>query len=564
MKIFETTNLVSSVSEKLNQRMQVQRIELQIRTFSNKSITGLASFDIIFIGNTKCLLSVIVDITERKKNEIELVLARKQAEEANKLKTEFLANMSHEIRTPMNAILGFSEIIKDRIGADAEIAEYLNGIQKSGSSLILIINDILDMAKIEAGKMEINYTPICPLTIINEVKDVFVMVAKQKKIDIHLFIDETLPNAVMLDELRLRQVLFNIVGNAVKFTEKGSVIINIFKNNKITSGETNLIDLVIEVKDTGIGMKPEQMTEIFEPFRQQHGKVAKYGGNGLGLSITKRLVQLMNGSFEVESKFGFGSTFSIMLPNLVLANSENTVIATDFKANKIRFIENTILLVEDIATNREVIKGYLADSNLHIDEAENGKIALTMLKRKSYKLVLLDLHMPKLNGEQLLQKLRANPTFEKLPVIIITANGKQTEIEKLKQYTASYLVKPISKSQLISELLRYLPQIIEEETSKELLAAQVNEHNLQISYSPKLKEALETWFLMSSSARKSLNTDKLKLNLIELENIGEEYHCLPIVAVANELANAVKTFSIGKINEKLIELEVLFDALKTD
>ncbi len=264
-------------------------------------------------GKPSRMVGTHTDISERKKTEANLQKAKAEAEIANRLKSQFLANMSHDIRTPMNAILGFAEILKDKVGDNSELLEYLSGIQKSGNNLIHLISDILDIAKIEAGRLEIVYSPVNLNSIISDIKQIFSIQTAQKKLKFEITIDDNLPRSIFLDELRLRQVLFNVIGNAVKFTEKGGVDVNVRGFLK----DSNHIDLLFEITDTGIGISESDMDTIFEPFKQQQGQSSH---SGLGLSIAKRLVEMMKGTITFQSQEGKGSKFIITISDIAIAN----------------------------------------------------------------------------------------------------------------------------------------------------------------------------------------------------------------------------------------------------
>lgn len=350
--------------------------------------------------NTLALL--FTDITKRRlmelalqENEIKkkifeesLTKAKQEAEAANRLKMEILANMSHEIRTPINAVLGFAEILKDKIPFNLEIIEYLDGIQKSGKNLIQLINGILDLAEIEAGKLEINYNAVNLMNLIEELKQIFFLQVFQKKTEIIVFMDETLPQDVLVDELRLRQVLFNLIGNAVKFTDKGNISVNFYSVHK--NSKKDCITLLVEVEDTGIGIQESEIDKIFEPFNQgKHKGKIKYGGSGLGLSITKRLVERMNGEIWVESRVGGGTKFSILLKNLqVVENwdkrkySKNTNKEESWKdfrlANQLKYSLEKLQLSEE----------FIEQWNIWYKESEIARklINTTLLKEQFGKL----------------------------------------------------------------------------------------------------------------------------------------------------------------------------------
>jgi PAS domain S-box-containing protein len=428
---------------------------------SNGDVRDVEMFPTPFeIEGKKVLFSIINDITERKKLEADkaqtieyLRLAKEEAEKANRLKSEFLAHMSHDIRTPMNSVIGFTEIIKDKLGANSEVNSELEAIQKSGKTLIGLLNDILDLARIEAGLMEMKLTSVSLKNIIEDVLEIFSPQAKSKNIDFILNFSETMPHFFLLDELRMRQILLNLIGNAIKFTEKGAITLNLrgFENLK------NLYDVEIDIMDTGIGIPKQDFSKIFEPFIQQRFQDSKrYGGSGLGLSITKRLVELMNGKIFLESEVGKGTKFTVKLFGLIASDfTEEKKVVLPWET--IEFLKSRILLVEDVEENRKVVKGLLRKTNLEIVEAENGKLAIERLKNETFDLILMDIQMPILDGREASILIKENPEYKHIPIVILSADAMQEEIADYKNYSESYLPKPIEKKMLFEILANYLP-----------------------------------------------------------------------------------------------------------
>ncbi|MCU7495699.1 MAG: hypothetical protein HF314_17565 [Ignavibacteria bacterium] len=268
------------------------------------------------------LASLVIDSFEQGKK---LTLAKEAAESASRAKSMFLANISHEFRTPLNVIMGFAELLKSEVH-DRKSREYLSGITDSGKGLLKLINDILDLSKIEAERIEIKREPVNPYLLLNEISRIFSQTLRQKSVDFKMEIDPGVPGKLMLDEVRLRQILFNLIGNAVKFTNSGRVTLRLKAN--IKERESGKTDLFFEVSDTGIGIPEDQFELIFESFRQREGQsTKKYGGTGLGLTITKRLIEMMQGSISVESRLGQGSTFRFNLPDVeIISGSEDHAI----------------------------------------------------------------------------------------------------------------------------------------------------------------------------------------------------------------------------------------------
>ena len=397
---------------------------------------------------------IVRDITAEKFAREELGRAVAAAESANKAKTEFLANMSHEIRTPMNAILGFSELLTGLV-REPKAKSYLAAIHSSGRTLLQLINDILDLSKIEAGKLELEYENISVGAILGEVQQIFSQKAAQKDVALRVELDPALPAGLMFDEIRLRQILFNSVGNALKFTEEGSVTLR--ARRVAVSGRADVIRLVLEVEDTGIGIPESEQARIFEAFTQQAGQsTKKHGGTGLGLTITQRLVEMMGGSIELHSVPGRGSCFRFIFNEVAVVGREKAVAREVVPVVDInQFEPATVLVVDDVELNRDLFRAFFENTRHRFLEAVNGRDGVDMARREQPDLILMDVRMPVMDGVQATHKLKDDPDLRHIPVIIVTASAMRSEEQELKPIADGFLRKPVSRADLTGQLKHF-------------------------------------------------------------------------------------------------------------
>lgn len=400
--------------------------------------------------NDNEVIAIVRNVSERKKYERELTEERDRANQANRAKSEFLANMSHEIRTPMNAILGFSEALYHKMESPQH-QKMLKSILSSGNLLLSLLNDILDLSKIEAGMLEISPQPVDLGNIIQEIKILFLSKAEKKNVEINMRSSSNFPRFLMLDEIRIKQVIFNLVGNAIKFTHIGFVNI---KTSFDSDGSEKGI-LHIDVEDTGIGIPLSQQQIIFETFRQQSGQSNRlYEGAGLGLAIAKRLVEKMSGEIYVKSEVGKGSVFSISIPCSLVESYEVSQDNIDDFDLGITFEPAQILVVDDVSSNIEAIESLLDGTEVKVLSAENGELALEILKNTKPDVVLLDLRMPVLNGYETARKIKEE-MFTDLPLVAYTASVFGGETSLNEKFT-DFLFKPVSKGALLRVLKKYI------------------------------------------------------------------------------------------------------------
>jgi len=385
------------------------------------------------------------DLDEQKDK---LVSAKIAAESANRAKSEFLANMSHEIRTPLNAILGFSDLLSSMTN-DSQQKNYIDAIHTSGKNLLTIVNDILDFSKMESGKFELNNETLNVKELINEMKKVFEVSLQEKDLKMTIDIDKSLPDFIVLDEKRLRQILFNVIGNAIKFTNSGSIHVSIQVISALK--QTQKIDFKISVSDTGIGMDEEFLNNLFKAFVQfEKAKIKQFQGTGLGLAITHRLVSMMNGKIDVKSQLDTGTTFDITFQNIPYSGEQQPhENLREDKAQPDSFIGKTILIVDDIQVNRLIAKKFIHRIQCDVIEAENGKHAISMAEEYLPDIILMDLHMPIMNGMDAARHIKQNNATKHIPVIALSASGIELDDNP---YFDDFLLKPIKSSTLIDLL----------------------------------------------------------------------------------------------------------------
>ena len=376
-----------------------------------------------------------------------------QAEMASAAKSEFLANMSHEIRTPMNAILGFSDILANII-TDPRQKDYLQSIRASGKTLLTLINDILDLSKIEAGRMEIQYAPVDIHSLMHEIEAIFKQKSSEKNLNLNVIVAPNTPNTMLLDGTRLRQILFNLVGNAVKFTTHGGITLEVNAHN------VDGLALDISVCDSGIGIPPDQLELIFQPFRQQKGQIhALYGGTGLGLTISQRLAAMMNGTIQVESEYGKGSTFTLHLAQVGEASDAASIaLATGtIPASTFHFSNCKVLVADDVIHNRELLKAMLELPGISVRTVKTGQDALEAAQEEAFDIILMDIRMPEMDGLEAVQMLKDNQKLRDIPVVAVTASVLGDAEQKSKEAGFDgYLRKPIQRTDLLHLMVSLL------------------------------------------------------------------------------------------------------------
>jgi len=443
--------------------------------------------DVLFNGSVykddkgKVVGAVVVarDITEQRRIEKELmeakvfaelatviaedakIIAEKAqhiAEDAVKAKQQILSNMSHEIRTPMNAIIGFTKVVL-KTELNAKQKEYLTAIKMSGDSLIVLINDILDLAKVDAGKMTFEQIPFKLSSSISAMLHLFEPKIEEKNLELIIIYDKNIPEVLVGDPVRLHQIILNLVSNAVKFTTRGKITIDVRKLME----DDQSITIEFTVCDTGIGIPVEKMEKIFENFQQASSNTSRlYGGTGLGLAIVKQLVETQGGTVNVESKMDEGSEFSFTMcfqKTNAKATSDIEILELDKDIKNIR-----ILVVEDIALNQLLMKTLLDDFGFESEIASNGSIAIERLKLKTFDIILMDLQMPEMNGFEATDYIR-KVMHSDIPIIALTADVTTADVAKCKMVGMNdYIAKPVDEKLLYTKIVSYIKQKLVSDT----------------------------------------------------------------------------------------------------
>jgi PAS domain S-box-containing protein len=429
----------------------IRNREQIIRTKSGKLITTLYSSIVLEIGGRKCSLDIVNDISERKELENQLIAATEKAQQAVKSEERFLANMSHEIRTPMNGIIGMVNLLS-QTQLTYEQKEYAGWIKDSSEILLTIINDILDISKINAGQMAFEKTPFSIYDVLRNLTISMELKAKEKNIGFHTHMDLSVPQKVLGDPVRLFQILLNLAGNAVKFTETGEVNISI---NKLKEDSENIY-LEFVIKDTGIGIDPKKIPALFEPFIQATPDTTrKYGGTGLGLSISKRLVEMQGGTLHAESELGKGSVFSFLLTyKKYVPGAKPKVVLSPKDLSNGRDISGVrVLLAEDNRISQRVGVKTMSKWGVVVDIAETGRQALEMVASSPYDLVLMDVQMPEMDGFEATRLIRNTlpPPASKVPIVAMTASVIRLDKDKCVELGMDdYISKPFKPDELYS------------------------------------------------------------------------------------------------------------------
>lgn len=574
--VFDFMEIPASAKSKiypLLRQGKVKNLEIPLKTKKGGLIESIANLHLIYDkkGKPKAIEGVVRDITELKKAAEEVLKAKELAEKSLQVKQSFLANMSHEIRTPMNGVIGMIDLLLDtRLSKKQK--DYMNTIKKSSGTLMSILNDILDLSKIEAGKMELSLRAISLPQTIDKVYALFLQQAEAKKNTLSVELEDNLPEFILADETRLLQVISNLTSNAIKFTENGKITIQV---SLTKAGEC----LKIGIQDTGIGIDEEGKKQLFHSFSQLDNSASKpYAGTGLGLSISKELTRLMGGEIGVESELGKGSTFWFHFPIQETEAIENNTTQKDFQIEKwLLDLQPYILVVDDNSVNRKVAAAILENSGCKVDLAESGKKAIQKAKKKNYDLILMDIQMPDMDGIETTKILKKE--ISDLPsVVAMTAYSMEEDKKRfLEQGLDDYVAKPINAQQLIAKVTQHIRknsevshQVLETEKKNEkteIVEEQVIDFQIieQLSHYGGEEMILETWQdfiheseILMKDARKRLKNqawEALQKNCHTMKGSAGTVGVVKMAEMARKIEQAIKKETFQNIREDFVILE---------
>ncbi|MCV9929087.1 ATP-binding protein [Flavobacterium sp. LS1R49] len=493
--------------------------------------------------------------------------ATKIAEDAVKSKQQFLSNMSHEIRTPMNAIIGFTKVVL-KTDLTAKQKEYLTAIKISGDALIVLINDILDLAKVDAGKLIFEKTPFKLALSVTAMLHLFETKIQEKNLKLITNYDKRIPEVLIGDPTRLHQIVLNLVSNAVKFTNKGKIVVSV----QLLSQDNEKVSIEFSVCDSGIGVSADKMEKIFENFQQAYSGSSKiYGGTGLGLAIAKQLVEFQGGTIQVKSEINKGATFSFVLDFQkttaeAVLEPEIIELSRDIKDTK-------ILVVEDMELNQLLMKTLLDDFGFECDITANGKLAIEKLKTKTYDIILMDLQMPEMDGFEATEYIR-NTMKSQIPIIALTADVTTVDVEKCKAVGMNdYMAKPVDERLLYSKLVAFSKKpllIIEHKIGQNLSIKKIK--YVDMNYLIKLTKSNPVLMIeminaylkqtppLIATIKKSLEAKDWKSIHAAIHKMIPSFSIMGISPDVEKIAKKIQEYAFAieiskEINELILELE---------
>lgn len=565
----EAMDAIRKVAARMREQGQTSLADVGVATRRQLTRTQVLGLVIGFLGigaGLFALYLVRVGYFQERTSQ-ELLEGKLLAEKTAVEKTVFLANISHEIRTPMNAILGFSELLEGESLSNRQ-SQYVRSIQQSGRSLLQLVSDVLDLSRLEAGKLELRLEPTDLGEICNFLQTMFIQQATVKSLALGFEVNG-IPSALLLDRLRLRQVLMNLIGNAIKFTSQGHVTTRVGWSPQAADLSRGV--LLITVEDTGMGIPPEKQEEIFKPFVQStSAAAARDAGAGLGLNIVQRLTQIMSGTITLQSTPGKGTTFYVRFPDVAVSARlpvNDAPEAGEF-ADFNDFEPATLLVVDDNEANRDLIAGMFAGTHHTLRSAANGEEALTSIAASRPDLVLLDIRMPAMDGLVVVDAIRKMPGLELLPVIAVTASTQKHNNDGEHRRFNGYIRKPFSRRTLYKELARFLrrvggkagaggePLIKPDAPPNAGPTRKAGDWNLLMTELRAIRSA--DW----DGVRESLAINQTQALARKLHELAEAAQCEPLIIYADLLASHAQAYAVRDLEKHLAGFPALLKAIE--